>query len=107
MSTTKEIPNLGIPGFLTGVTPAEEEVTEGWYSDGRIPHRADGRPSKADFLPAGMLDNQTVKEEFIMASVKTPGATLSTQKRKKTGLNNLNKAKQTGFTPPKSGGNLS
>lgn len=105
----KSTSGLGVPQFLKGVTPDLEAVSLGWYESGRKSNRADGRPSGSDFLPAGLLTNQSKEEDFIMmnVSVKTPGATLggkATDPRR--GLNNLNRAGNTGSKAPNPGNSL-
>jgi len=56
--------NLGVPRFLTAVTPTKSPSTVGWYESGRVAHRADGRPSNVDFLPSNLFDNQTKHEDI-------------------------------------------
>ena len=105
----KETRNLGVPQFLKGVTPERDPVTLGWYETGRDPHRADGRPSNVDFLPRGLITNQTNHEEVILMATtpatRTPGATLGNDSKPKNGPStNLNT--QTGVTPPKGNDSL-
>jgi len=106
----KETPNLGVPQFLKGVTPQEESHVSGFYLSDRIPHRSDGKPSNADFLPAGLLTQSYPHEETKMAttpSTKTPGSDLGTPPNAKSPMGkNLDPANQTGSTPPKPGNGL-
>jgi len=105
----KDTANLGVPQFLNGTIPEQDSVTLGWYDSGRRSHRSDGRHAMSDFLPSGMLTNQTKNEEFNMAtspSTKTPGANLGTPANAKKGLNNLNKHMKTGSKAPNPGNSL-
>jgi len=108
--STKEVLNLGVPQFLKGVTPREEERESGFYLSDRKPHRDDGRPSNADFLPKGLLSKSYQHEETIMAttpSTKTPGSDLGTPANSKSPMGkNLDPANQTGSTGPKPGNGL-
>jgi len=107
----KETENLGVPNYYKGVVPHDTTDTNGFYEleDGvlRLPHRLDGRPSQVDFLPAGTLDNQTIKEELIMAMPTSPGATLGKQNKHKGGLDkNLTQGQMPRAKAPAPGNNL-
>jgi len=108
-----KVDSLGSPKFYKGVSPDDLDAPNGFYNadngEERMPHRADGRPSNADFLPEGLILEQQANEEHKMKepSTKTPGATFGNSTKPKAGLkSNLNQGSMPRAKAPAPGNNL-